>query len=145
MSPARKYWLVKSEPAAYSWENLVADGRTSWDGVRNHQARNNLQAMAPGDLVLFYHSVTDKQIVGAARAVSTAYPDPTAPDGPWVAVDLEPAFPLIRPVSLKAIKADGLLQGMALVTQARLSVMPVMPEQFDRVVNLGGRGRLAGT
>lgn len=131
------YWLVKSEPAAYSWQQFETDGKTRWDGVRNYQARNNLQSMQKGDLVLFYHSVTEKQVMGIARVIKTAYPDPTANDDRWVVVDLVPEEKLPNPVNLSVIKADARLEQVALVKQARLSVMPLKPEEFDAILELG--------
>ena len=133
----RRYWLAKSEPSAYSWQDLADDGSTYWDGVRNPQARNNLAAMKKGDFVLFYHSVVDPSVVGVARVTRTAYPDPTSDDERWVAVDLEPVAALEEPVSLASIKADEKLAGMALVRQSRLSVMPVARPEFDRILRLG--------
>jgi predicted RNA-binding protein with PUA-like domain len=131
------YWIVKSEPDAYSWSDLVKDGRTAWTGVRNFTARNNLRAMKKGDLVFFYHSVTDKQIVGVARVEKTAYPDPTAREGDWSAVDVAPVRPLKTPVSLVTIKSDKTLKSMLLVRQSRLSVSPVSDEHYERIVELG--------
>ena len=131
-----QYWLVKQEPEDYSWATLVKDGRTAWTGVRNFQARNSLRAMKKGDLVLFYHSGADKQVVGLARVEKEAYPDPTATEGEWVCVDLVPLNSLCRPVSLEAIKADKVLAGMKLVKNSRLSVTPVTREQFNRVLHL---------
>ena len=134
---ARKYWLVKSEPAKYSWDHFVADGSTYWDGVRNPQARNNLQKMGVGDLVLYYHSQEGKEVVGVARVTRTAYADPTTDDGRWVVVDLAPACPLARPVTLEQIKAEPALSGMPLIRQSRLSVMPLRAPEFRRVLKLG--------
>ena len=131
---AKQFWLVKQEPQAYSWSTFVADGGTAWTGVRNFQARNNLRAMAPGDLVLFYHSVSEKQVVGIARVEREAYPDSTAQGGDWVCVDLAPVKPLDKPVSLDTIKADPGLKAMLLVTQPRLSVVPLSRGQFERLV-----------
>jgi predicted RNA-binding protein with PUA-like domain len=131
------YWLVKQEPTAYPFEQLVADKRTHWDGVRNYQARNNLQAMKKGDLVLYYHSVNDKQVVGVAKVVKEAYPDPTTDDERWVVVDLAAVKAIDRPVPLAEIKDDDVLREMSLVKQSRLSVMPVTKKQFDRVLKLG--------
>ncbi|MFO7873060.1 MAG: EVE domain-containing protein [Bacteroidales bacterium] len=131
------YWLVKSEPGEYSWQQLLKDERTLWDGVRNYQARNNLQAMKEGDLVLFYHSVTEKKVMGIARVVSEHYPDPTTDDKRWVVVDLVPEESFKRPVSLKEIKADPRLEQIPLVRQGRLSVMPLKQEAFDTIVELG--------
>jgi predicted RNA-binding protein with PUA-like domain len=128
------HWLVKSEPEAYSWTQFVKDGRAAWTGVRNFQARNNLRAMKKGDLVCFYHSVTDKQIVGVARVSREFYPDATAEEGDWSCVDLQPVKPLPKPVTLETIKADKLLKEMPLVKQSRLSVTPMTQAQFDRVV-----------
>jgi len=135
-----RHWLVKQEPEDYSWSTFVKEGRTAWTGVRNFQARNNLRAMKRGDLVLFYHSVTDKAVVGLARIEKEAYPDPTATEGDWVCVDLVPVKPLKKPVPLDAIKADKILKNIALVKQARLSVSPLTGEQFERLMMLGGTG-----
>ena len=132
-----QYWLVKQEPEDYSWHNLVHDGRTAWTGVRNFQARNNLRAMERGDLVFFYHSVSEKQVVGIAKVAKEAYPDPTATEGDWSCVDLVPVKPLSRPVSLETIRADRLLKDMKLVKQSRLSVTPLTKAQFDQVLKLG--------
>ena len=131
------YWLAKSEPAAYSWTQFVKDGQTAWTGVRNFQARNNLRAMKPGDHVFFYHSVSDKLVVGLARVAQAAYPDPTAPEGDWSCVDLTPVKPLKFPVSLEAIKADAVLKEMPLVKQSRLSVTPLTAGQAERLLKLG--------
>jgi predicted RNA-binding protein with PUA-like domain len=133
---AKSYWLVKQEPEAYAWSAFVEDGRTAWTGVRNFQARNNLRAMRKGDLVLYYHSVSQKQIVGVARVDHEQYPDSTADAWDWSAVDLVPVKPLKKPVSLETIKADPVLKQMALVRQTRLSVTPVMEEQFQQVLRL---------
>ena len=131
------YWLVKSEPEAYSWADFVREAGTDWTGVRNYQARNNLQAMQPGDLVLFYHSVSEKAVVGVALVHAAAAPDATADAGsPWVAVHLRPHAPLARPVSLAALKAEARLGQLALLRQSRLSVLPVRPEEFDTVLEL---------
>jgi predicted RNA-binding protein with PUA-like domain len=132
------YWLVKSEPAAYSWTAFVKDGRTAWTGVRNFQARNHLRAMKTGDLVGFYHSVTDKQVVGVAKVAKEYYPDPTATEGDWSCVDLKPVKPLPQPVTLETIKTDALLKTMPLVKQSRLSVTPLSEPQFHRLLKLGG-------
>jgi predicted RNA-binding protein with PUA-like domain len=134
---ARSYWLAKSEPSTYAWAQLVAEGSTRWDGVRNFQARNNLQAMKRGDLVLFYHSGKGSEVVGVARVSREAYPDPTASEPHWVAVDLEPVRPLSRGVGLGQIKADPALRDIALVRQSRLSVMPLAREAFERILELG--------
>jgi len=130
------YWLVKQEPEDYSWANLVNDGKTAWIGVRNFAARNNLRAMKKGDSVLFYHSVSEKQVVGIARVVREAYADPTAEEGDWSCVDLSPDKAFKNPVTLATIKSDKKLVGMPLIRQSRLSVMPVTKEQFERIVEL---------
>jgi predicted RNA-binding protein with PUA-like domain len=130
------YWLVKSEPEAYSWAQLVKDGKTAWTGVRNFTARLNLRAMKKGDLVCFYHSVTEKQIVGLARVAKEFYPDPTATEGDWSCVDLEPVKPLKNPVTLETIKAEKALKEMKLLKQSRLSVSPVTPAEFVRLLEL---------
>lgn len=131
-------WLVKQEPSAYSWTDFVHDGRTSWTGVRNYTARNNLRAMSQGDDVLFYHSVTDKAVFGTAKVVRTAYPDPTAKEGDWVAVDLAPAAALKRPVTLDEIKTNSKLKNMALLRLSRLSVQPVTAAEFREIVRMAG-------
>jgi predicted RNA-binding protein with PUA-like domain len=133
---ATQYWLVKSEPESYSWADLVKDGKTSWTGVRNFQARNNLRAMKEGDLVAFYHSVTDKQIVGIAKVVTEAYPDKTADEGEWSTVDLAPEKPLKRPISLAEVKADPVLKNMLLVRLSRISVVAVSKTEWDRMLTL---------
>jgi len=133
-----QYWLVKQEPESYSWATFVNEGRTAWTGVRNFQARNNLRAMKQGDLVFFYHSVSDKQVMGYGRVGREAYPDPTATEGEWCCVDLVPVRALKQPVSLEAIKADPVLKSMPLVKQSRLSVTPLTREQFDQVLQLSG-------
>jgi predicted RNA-binding protein with PUA-like domain len=127
------YWLVKQEPSAYSWDDFVKDGRTAWTGVRNFQARNNLRSMKAGDRVLFYHSVTDKAVVGEAEVVRESYTDPTADEGNWLAVDLKPIKPLRRRVSLDEIRADKRLAGLALVRSPRLSVMPVTTQEYRAI------------
>ena len=137
MSRGRQHWLVKSEPAEYSWEQFVADGATYWDGVRNAAARNNLQAMRVGDFVLYYHSNEGKEVVGIARVTRSAYPDPTSDDLRWVAVDLAPVQPFGEAVTLKRIKADPALLEIPLVRQSRLSVMALEPSAFDRILSLG--------
>jgi predicted RNA-binding protein with PUA-like domain len=132
----RRFWLVKSEPGTYSWERFAREGGTVWDGVRNAQARNHLAAMGKGDPVLFYHSGSGREVVGVAKVARTAYPEPGAGDPRWVAVDLVPVRALRRPVPLAVIKATRALAGIALVRQSRLSVMPLEPEQFDRILAL---------
>jgi predicted RNA-binding protein with PUA-like domain len=133
-----QFWMVKSEPEAYAWSTFVKEGRTPWTGVRNFQARNNLRAMQVGDLVLFYHSVSEKALVGVARVCRTAYPDPTASEGNWDCVDLTPVCPLPVPVTLASIKAHPKLQEIALLRQSRLSVLPVTRPQLLLLLNLGG-------
>src|SRR5215469_17561390 len=118
------YWLVKQEPETYSWSAFVKDGKTAWTGVRNFAARLNLRAMKKGDAVFYYHSVTGKEIVGLAKVVKEAYPDPTATEGDWSAVDFVPDKPLKKPVSLDTLKSDKILKDMKLVTISRLSVSP---------------------
>jgi predicted RNA-binding protein with PUA-like domain len=130
------YWLAKSEPEAYSWQTFLKDGKTAWTGVRNFQARNNLRAMKRGDLVLFYHSVSEKSVVGIARVEKEAYADTTAEEGDWSCVDLVPVKTLTKPVSLEQIKADKILKEMPLVRQSRLSVTPLNREQFNRLLAL---------
>jgi Uncharacterized conserved protein len=130
------FWLVKQEPEAYSWTDFVKDGRTAWTGVRNFQARNNLRAMKKGDLVFFYHSVSEKQVVGIARVEKEAYADPTADEGEWSCVDLVPVKPLKQPVTLDQIKADKILKTIPLVKQSRLSVTPLSKAEFDQLLKL---------
>jgi len=133
---AKNFWLVKQEPEAYSWSTFLKDGKTAWTGVRNFQARNNLRAMKKGDWVLFYHSVSEKQVVGLARVEKESYPDSTADEGDWVAVDLAPVKTLKLPVSLEVIKADKLLREIPLVKQSRLSVTSLTASQFKRLLAL---------
>ena len=132
----KNYWLVKSEPASYSWDDLVAEGKTSWTGVRNFTARNNLRSMRVGDEVLFYHSVTDKAVVGVAKVVRTAYPDSTAKEGDWSTVDLAPIKPLGNPATLDQIKARPRLKNISLVRQSRLSVHSLTAAEFREIVRL---------
>lgn len=132
----QRCWLVKQEPADYPWSRFVAEGGTAWTGVRNFQARNHLRAMQPGNLVLYYHSGAEKAVVGLAEVVRAAYPDPTAREGDWVAVDLKPLRALPRPVPLAEIKADSTLKNLPLVRQSRLSVMPVGQAEFERLLAL---------
>jgi predicted RNA-binding protein with PUA-like domain len=131
------YFLVKSEPFKYSWDQFIKDKQTFWDGVRNYQARNNLKDMKKGDLVLFYHSNEGKEVVGIATVVNEFYQDPTTIDDRWVVVDLAPLEALKQPVSLQVIKEDELLKDTALVKQSRLSVMPLKAAEFDRIIALG--------
>jgi predicted RNA-binding protein with PUA-like domain len=137
MAKPKAYWLVKSEPTAYGWAQLVKDGRTEWTGIRNFEARNNLRAMATGDQVLFYHSVEDKQVVGVARVSRTAQPDPTAQGEDWASVELVPLKPLKAPVTLEQIRKEARLRTFPLITRGRLSVVPVTPAQFGRILELG--------
>jgi predicted RNA-binding protein with PUA-like domain len=130
------YWLVKQEPEAYSWLNFVKDGGTGWTGVRNFSARNNLRAMKSREPVFYYHSGGEKSVVGLARVNRECYPDPTADEGQWVAVDLTPVKSLAIPVTLSQIKADKILKEMVLVKQSRLSVVPVTGAQFTRLLEL---------
>ena len=130
------YWLVKQEPDSYSWDNFVKDGKTAWTGVRNFAARLNLRAMKKGDTVFYYHSNIGKEIVGIARVLKEAYLDPTATEGDWSCVDLEPVKPLKKPVTLDTMKADKILKEMKLVKQSRLSVSPVTKEQYTRIMEL---------
>ena len=132
-----KYWLVKSEPHKYSWDDLQKDGWTYWDGVRNYQARNNLRAMQVGDLVLYYHSNEGLAVVGVARVTKEAYQDPTTADDRWSVVDIEPVETLTVPITLSEMKQDKKLQDMVLIKQSRLSVMPVMKKEFDRIIKKG--------
>lgn len=138
-----KYWLVKSEPDKYGWAHFTGQGRATWDGVRNYQARNNLRDMRAGDQVLFYHSVSKPAVVGLAHVVCEAYPDPTAPaeptgkPTPWCVVELEPALAFAQPVTLAQIKAEPMLAHIALIKQSRLSVMPIKPDEFDLIVKMG--------
>jgi predicted RNA-binding protein with PUA-like domain len=131
------YWLVKQEPDAYPFSQLVKDKKTHWDGVRNYQARNNMQAMEKGDLVLYYHSQTDRAVVGVSKVVKESYQDPTTDDERWVVVDLAAVKALAEPVTLAQIKADAKLGDTALVKQSRLSVMPLSPAQLKRILQLG--------
>jgi len=134
--PERKYWLVKSEPFKYSWDDLVKDGSTYWDGVRNYQARNNLKAMQKDDQVLYYHSNKGLEVIGIAQVTKEFYQDPTTDDERWVVVDIKPVRSLENPVKLARIKEDERLQDVALVRQSRLSVMPIEPEEFDAILDL---------
>jgi predicted RNA-binding protein with PUA-like domain len=131
---ARQHWLIKSEPSTYSFERLVADGHTVWDGVRNFEARNNLRAMKKGDLCLFYHSNEGKAVVGIAKVSREGHPDPA--DGEWTAVDVEPVRALARPVTLEEMRAQKTLSAMAMVRRPRISVTPVTPEEYEAVLAL---------
>jgi predicted RNA-binding protein with PUA-like domain len=130
---------VKSEPSTYSWDDFVRDGRTVWDGVRNPEARNHLAAMKTGDAVLFYHSGDGKEVVGLAKVVREAFPDPKADDPKWLAVEFAAQKPLARGVTLSEIKAQKALAKIPLVTRSRLSVMPIEPDAFDAIVALSTR------
>ena len=132
------HWLVKQEPDAYSWDQFVRDKGTSWTGVRNFQARNNLRAMKKGDEVFYYHSVTGKSVVGTARVVREAYGDPTAEDGDWSCVDLIPRQAFPTPVTLEEIKANPALRDIALLRQSRLSVMPLTSAEAEVLCKRGG-------
>ncbi len=132
------YWLVKSEPFKYSWEQFRKDKRTFWDGVRNYQARNNLQAMEKGDQVLFYHSNEGLAVVGIAEVVKTAYQDPTTEDDRWVVVDLKPVRNVPSPVTLAEMKATAGLEQLSLIRQSRLSVCPVTEKEYRIILKMGG-------
>ncbi len=133
----KNFWLVKQEPSSYSWSDFVAEGQTSWTGVRNYTARNNLRKMRKGDELLFYHSGEEKAVVGMAKVTRPAYPDPTATGGDWSAVNLAPIKPLGRPVTLRQIKSDPRLKRIQLVRQSRLSVMPMAATDFRAIVLMG--------
>jgi predicted RNA-binding protein with PUA-like domain len=130
------FWLIKSEPFKYSWEQFNQDQQTFWDGVRNYQARNNLMAMELGDLCLFYHSNEGKEVVGVAEVVKTHYQDPTTAETAWVVVDVKPAYQLKNPVSLQTMKSDPRLTNMGLLRQPRLSVIALTKDEFDTVILL---------
>lgn len=132
------YWLIKSEPFKYSWEQLVKEGRTFWDGVRNYQARNNLKAMKKGDRALFYHSNEGLCVVGIAEIIKEAYPDPTINDERWVAVDIKPLKALPQSVSLKEMKEQAALADMNLIRQGRLSVVDLKRKEYELILKLGG-------
>jgi predicted RNA-binding protein with PUA-like domain len=131
-----KYWLIKSEPDTYSWDDFVKEGKSMWDGVRNYAARLNMIEMKKGDQALFYHSNEGKEIVGLAEVSKEHYPDPTADDPRWVVVEFVPVEKFPKPVTLKQIKADKRFEDMALVKLSRLSVGPVKPEEFDFIMQL---------
>jgi len=133
----RKFWMIKQEPAAYSWNDFVRDQGVAWTGVRNYQARNNLRAMKQGDWVAFYHSVSEKQVVGIGEVKKEAYADPTATEGDWSCVDLVPIRALPKPVGLEVMRADKILAGMPLIRHSRLSVMPLSKKQFERLIFVG--------
>ena len=133
----KNFWLVKQEPSSYSWSDFVADGETSWTGVRNFAARNNLRKMQKGDEVFFYHSGDEKAVVGIAKVVRIAYPDATADEGDWSTVDLAPIKPVAKPVTLREIKSNPRLKGILLVRQSRLSVMPLAEPEFREIESMG--------
>ncbi|MBK1697022.1 EVE domain-containing protein [Rhodovibrio salinarum] len=132
------YWLMKSEPGTWSWDDQVRDGVAEWDGVRNYQASNNLKAMQVGDRAFFYHSVNEKRIVGIVEVVKEYYPDPTDPAGKFGMVDVKAIEPLPNPVSLKSIKATPELQELPLIKQSRLSVMPIDAASWQKICRMGG-------
>ena len=131
-----KYWLLKSEPDAWSWENQVEEGASMWDGVRNYQARNNLKEMKKNDLCFFYHSVTERSIVGIVKVVKEYYPDPTDKTGRFVVVDVKATKKLKNPVSLDQIKENSKLKDIALVKQSRLSVMPLKKTEWEIIIKM---------
>lgn len=128
------YWLMKTEPGTFSWDDLVRDKKTGWDGIRNFQARNNLKAMKKGDEAFIYHSNDDKAVIGIAKITKEGYPDPN--DNEWIAVEIAPVRKLKKPITLAQIKADKRLSNMVLVKASRLSVQPVKSEEFDLIVSL---------
>lgn len=130
------YWMVKQEPDSYSWDDFVKDGKTDWTGVRNYQARNNLRDMKVGDKVLFYHSNIGKEVVGIAKVTKAAFPDPTADDDKWVAVELSPVKPLKKPVGLGQMKENLALSELKLIRQSQLSVMPVTKDEFEEILSM---------
>ncbi len=138
MSKIKNHWLMKSEPDCYSWDDLVAEGEGTWDGVRNYTARNNLRAMQPGDLAFFYHSNIGVEIVGIAEITASGIPDPSDDTGRWSAVKLKPVRKLPRPVTLKQIKADPALAEMELLTKFRLSVSGVTAQEWDHILSMAG-------
>lgn len=132
----KSYWLVKSEPTTYSWQDLLRDKHARWDGVRNFEARNNLRSMKRDDLVLCYHSGKGREIVGIAKVVKAAYPDPTATEGEWYAVDLARVKALTRPVALAALKAEQSLANLEIIRKSRISVTKVLPAEFARILQM---------
>jgi predicted RNA-binding protein with PUA-like domain len=139
IEPAKRYWLMKSEPDAYSWDDLVAQGEGTWDGVRNHRAANNLRAMQVGDEAFFYHSNIGLEIVGIAQVSVSGITDPTDPEGKWAAVKVKPVRKLARPVTLKQIKADPVLAEIELIRLSRLSVAVVTPREWDYIIGLSNQ------
>ena len=138
-SEPQRYWLMKSEPDAYSWDDLVAEGEGTWDGVRNHRAANNLRAMKVGERAFFYHSNEGLEIVGVVKISKSGLIDPTDPEGKWAAVKVKPVRKLKHPVTLKQIKADPALSEMELVRQSRLSVAEVRPEEWEHILAMAKR------
>jgi predicted RNA-binding protein with PUA-like domain len=132
-----RYWLIKSEPSVYPYAQLEQEGKTDWTGVRNYEARNNLRAMKPGDLCLYYHSNEDKAVVGVAKVLAAAGPDPTAPGEDWASVDVAPVVAVKQPVELATIKKTPALKDMQLLTRGRISVVPVTAEHFKLVLKMG--------
>ena len=132
-----QYWLIKSEPSVYAYSQLEKDGKTDWTGVRNYEARNNLRAMKPGDLCLYYHSNEGKAVVAVAKVLAAAGPDPTAPGEDWASVDVGPAFALKQPVDLATIKATPALKDCQLLARGRISVVPVTAEHFKLILKMG--------
>lgn len=132
-----RFWLIKTEPAKYSWQNMKDDGETIWDGVRNHRAKNNLAAMEEGDLAFFYHSVVGKEIVGIVKVSASGLTDPTDPEGKWAAVKVKPVRDFARPVSLKDIKAEPSLAAVELIRLSRLSVAELLPSEWDIICGMG--------
>ena len=137
MNNKKSFWIIKQEPSQYNWKQFEKDRETYWDGVRNYQARNNLKNMKKGDNLLFYHSVVGKEIVGIAEVTREAYPDPTTDDERWVVVDLKPIKPFKVPVTLEEIKTHKELSEIALIKQARLSVMPITKKEFQILLKMG--------
>jgi len=135
----KNFWLVKQEPSSYSWSDFITEGQTSWTGVRNYAARNNLRKMRKGDEVLFYHSGEDKAVVGTAKVMRTAYQDATSKEGDWSTVDLAAIKALDRPVTLREIKANRRLKKIPLIRQSRLSVMPLAELEFCEIMRMGAR------
>lgn len=131
-----RYWLMKTEPAKYSWDDLVKDGETVWDGVRNHRASNNMREMQVGEKAFLYHSVSDKEIVGVVEISRAGITDPTDPEGKWATVDIKPVRKLERPVTLKEIKAEATLEGIELVRLSRLSVAELSQDEFDKICEM---------
>ena len=132
------YWLIKSEPFKYSWDQLVNEKKTYWDGVRNYLARNYLKAMKKGDKIFFYHSNEGLEIVGIAKVIKEFYQDPTTPEPAWVVVDIAPVRKLKKPITLTQIKAEKDLQEMSLVKSMRLSVQPVREEEWNKILEMAG-------